>query len=100
MLLDLKGFHVTQTSAKPNGNELGIRAHDDGHTEILAFLFLMPENNSQTAASCRKAELDQITKNSGGKTKVQALNPDGKDTKDVATMSLVSPGGEHLYKYS
>jgi hypothetical protein len=53
MLLDLKGFHVTQTSAKPNGNELGIRAHDDGHTEILAFLFLMPENNSQTAASCR-----------------------------------------------
>jgi tetratricopeptide (TPR) repeat protein len=100
MLLDLKGFHVTQTSAKPNGNELGIRAHDDGHTEVLAFLFLTPKSNSQTAASCRQAELDQITKNSGGKTKVQALNPDGKDTKDVATMSLVSTGGEHLYKYS
>ena len=100
MLLDLKDFHVTQSSAKPNGNELGIRAHDDGHMEMLAFLFLTPENTSQTAASCRQAELDAITKNSGGKVKLQALNPGEKDTKGVATMSLLYPGGEHLYKYS
>ncbi len=56
MLLDLKGFHVTQSSAKPNGNELGIRAHDDGHTGMLAFLFLTPDKHLETAASCRQAE--------------------------------------------
>jgi hypothetical protein len=100
MLLDLKDFRVTQSSAKPKGNELGIQAHDDGHMEMLAFLFLTPENTSQTAASCRQAELDAITKNSGGKLKLQSLDPDKKDTKDVATVSLMYPGGEHLYQYN
>jgi hypothetical protein len=71
---------------------LGIRAHDDGHMEMLAFLFLTPANTSQTAASCRQAELDQISKDSGGRTKLQALNPDGKDTRDIATMSMIYPG--------
>jgi tetratricopeptide (TPR) repeat protein len=98
--LDLEGFHITQATAKPNGNELGIRAHDDGHTELLAFLFLTPENTSQTAASCRQAELDQIRKDSAGQTKLQTLNPNGKDTKEIATMSLTYPGGESLYQYS
>jgi tetratricopeptide (TPR) repeat protein len=68
--------------------------------ELLAFLFLTPDNHSQTAASCRQAELNQITKDSAGQTKLQALNPGGKDTSDVATMNLVYPGGESLYRYS
>ena len=101
MLLDLDGVHITQSSAKPNGNELGIRAHDDGHMDFLAFLFLTPNDTAQTANSCRMAELDQITKDSKGAVRLQSLNPDKTDTPDIASMRLIYPSGEEiLYRYS
>ena len=61
MVLDLDGFHITQMSAKPEGREIGVRAHDSGNMELLTFLFLTPERKSQTAASCL-AQDDSILK--------------------------------------
>ena len=60
MVLDLDGFHVTQQSAKPDGREVGVRAHDAEHMELLSFLFLTPENTSQTAASCVSQDIAQV----------------------------------------
>jgi tetratricopeptide (TPR) repeat protein len=99
MLLDLDGFKITQTSAKPENKEIGVRAHDAGHTELLAFLFLTPRNKSQTAATCLQDDLKQIRKDNGKFT--EQLNPSQKDTSDSATIALTYPNGNKtLYKYT
>jgi tetratricopeptide (TPR) repeat protein len=99
MRLDLDGFKVTQMSAKPGNKEIGVRAHDGGHTELLAFLFLTPENKSQTAATCLQQDLKQIRKDNGKFT--EQLNPSQTDTSDSATILLTYPNGSQaLYKYS
>lgn len=62
MVLDLTGFKITQTSAKPDNKEIGVRAHNAAHTELLAFLFLTPENKKQTAATCLQEDMQQVRK--------------------------------------
>jgi len=53
------GFKIIQSSAKPNGNEIGIRAKDEsGHLTFLGFLFLVPEQAPLTTAKCRDGALD------------------------------------------
>jgi hypothetical protein len=99
MLLDLTDFKITQTSAKPDNKEIGVRAHDAGHTELLAFLFLTPENKKQTAATCLQQDLNQIRKGNGKFT--EQLNPLHKDDRDSASIALTYPGGAQvLYKYA
>jgi hypothetical protein len=99
MLLDLDGFHITQLSAKPQGREIGVRAHDTNHTELLAFLFLTPEHTSQSAVTCLQQDLNQIKRDSGKVT--EQLDPDRTDDGQVATMLLTQPNGfQSFYKYA
>jgi hypothetical protein len=53
-----EGFKVTQSTAKPNGAEIGVRA-TDGSSEftLLGFLFLFPEQAPMTSAKCRDGVL-------------------------------------------
>jgi tetratricopeptide (TPR) repeat protein len=52
--LAAKGFKIIESSAKPNGYEIGIRGKDDfGRLAFLAFLFLVPEQAPLTSAKCR-----------------------------------------------
>ena len=51
------GFTVLQSSAKENGNEIGIRGRDSTGLTYLAFLFLVPEQNSLTSGRCRDGVL-------------------------------------------
>lgn len=99
MVLDLDGFTVTQTSAKPDNREIGVRAHDTSHTELLAFLFLTPESRSQTAKTCLEQDLKQIRIDNG--KFAEHLDPATVDTPDVATMVLTYPNGNQVfYKYA
>ncbi len=51
---DAEGFSVTQSSAKPNSGEIGVRASDEsGKFTMLGFLFLFPEQAPMTSAKCR-----------------------------------------------
>jgi tetratricopeptide (TPR) repeat protein len=86
MMLDLAGLRITEASAKPAGREIGIRAHDSAHTELLAFLFLTPGATSQDAASCLQADLDQLKKDSARNPPVERLDP-------------YPNGAQRLYKY-
>jgi hypothetical protein len=53
------GFKIIQSSAKPNGQELGIRGRDEsGRLTFLGFLFLFPEQAPLTSASCRDGVMD------------------------------------------
>jgi tetratricopeptide (TPR) repeat protein len=99
MLLDLTGLKITQTSAKERNREMGVRAHDAGHTELLAFLFLTPENKKQTAATCLQQDLQQIRKDHGKFT--EQLNPLHTDNSDTASIALTYPNDyQTLYKYA
>ncbi|MGP0071245.1 MAG: tetratricopeptide repeat protein [Bryobacteraceae bacterium] len=52
------GFTVLQSSAKPNGREIGIRGRDGSHRlTFLAFLFVFPEQAPLTSAKCREGVL-------------------------------------------
>lgn len=99
LVLNLDGLHVTQRSAKPQGNEIGVRAHDAAHTELLTFLFLTPNHKHQTASTCLEQDIEQVTK--GNARLNQQLNSFGKDDKNSAYVLLTYPnGGQAVYKYS
>jgi len=53
------GFKIIQTSAKPNGREIGIRGQDASQrVTFLGFLFVFPELAPLTSAKCRDGILD------------------------------------------
>jgi hypothetical protein len=53
-----EGFKVTEASAKPKGQEIGVRSEDaTGHIHSLGFLFRAPEFAPLTSAKCRDAVL-------------------------------------------
>jgi hypothetical protein len=57
------GFTIIQSSAKPNGNEIGIRGQDESHRlTFLGFLFLFPEQASLTSLKCRDGVLGPAEK--------------------------------------
>src|ERR1700722_18469358 len=58
-----EGFKVIQSSAKPSGAEVGIRASDgSGQFTLLGFLFLFPEQAPMTSAKCRDGVLEPAKK--------------------------------------
>src|SRR5580693_9123154 len=58
-----EGFKVVQSSAKPNGAEVGIRANDgSSQFTLLGFLFLFPEQAPMTSAKCRDGVLEPAKK--------------------------------------
>lgn len=53
------GFNIVKSSAKPNGNEIGIRGNNQaGRLTFLAFLFLVPDQAPLTSAKCRDGALE------------------------------------------
>lgn len=46
-------YEVIQSSAKPNGSEIGIRGSNSAGITFLGFLFLVPEQAPLTSAKCR-----------------------------------------------
>ena len=99
MLVDLDGFKITQSSAKPGGTEFGLRVHDSHNTVSLLFLFLTPEAPHQNAASCLQGELKQVRENMATNFKDVKLNPESKDTESFATMLIAGKNGQHLYGF-
>jgi hypothetical protein len=54
-----EGFKVIESSAKPNGQEIGIRGKDEsGRLTFLGFLFLFPDQAPLTSAKCRDGVLN------------------------------------------
>jgi tetratricopeptide (TPR) repeat protein len=53
------GFKIVQSSAKPNGMEIGIRGRDtDDRLHFLGFLFVVSEGGTLTSAKCRDGALE------------------------------------------
>ena len=77
-------FKIVQSSAKPNGAEVGIRANDgSSQFTLLGFLFLFPEQAPMTSAKCRDGILEPVKKS----------NP---TIKIAGTMQIPRSGGPPL----
>jgi tetratricopeptide (TPR) repeat protein len=75
------GFQIIQSSAKANGQEIGIRGRNgSGRLTFLGFLFLAPEGATLTRGKCRDGALDQEKKRRRG---LKILN----------TSEIARPGG-------
>jgi len=58
------GLKIVESSAKPNGNEIGIRGKDaSGRLTFLGFLFVFSDLAPLTSAKCRDGVLDPEKKN-------------------------------------
>ncbi len=78
------GFKVVETSAKPEGSEIGIRGKDaSGRLTFLAFLFLFPEQAPLTSAKCREGVLASERK-------------DDPTFRLIGTTEIARPGGVPL----
>jgi len=52
-----EGYEIVESSAKANGNEVGIRGRNKEGITFLGFLFLVPEQAPLTSAKCRDGAL-------------------------------------------
>jgi hypothetical protein len=58
-----EGFTIVQSSAKPKGAEVGVRANDgSSQFTLLGFLFLFPEQAPMTSAKCRDGVMEPAKK--------------------------------------
>jgi hypothetical protein len=67
------GYKIVQSSAKPNGNEIGIRGKNESGITFLGFLFLFPDQAPLTSAKCRDGVINP-EKKSDPSLKIQSTS--------------------------
>jgi hypothetical protein len=95
-----QGFKVIESSAKPNGNEIGIRGKDEsGRVTFLGFLFLVPDQANLTSSKCRDGTLGP-EKKSNSTLKIlgvsESVQP-GALPVSLATYTTRDHGGKTFY---
>jgi tetratricopeptide (TPR) repeat protein len=94
------GFKVTQSSAKPHGQEIGIRGQDStDQLSFLGFLFLIQNEHDVTSAKCRDEALEQEKKSVPSLRVVRSwdLTPQGGLPISIATYTTKQRGGSAGY---
>jgi len=95
-----EGFTVTQSSAKPNSGEIGVRANDkSGQFNLLGFLFLFPEQAPMSSAKCRDGVMDPLKKSNPAVTVAGASQMSRPDGPPIELVGYVVPGrdGKPIY---
>jgi hypothetical protein len=94
------GFKIIQSSAKPNGREIGIRGKDEsGRLNFLGFLFLVSEQAPLTSAKCGTGALE-TEKKSNKTLKILAtseITPSGSLPVSLVTYTTEGRGGKTAY---
>jgi len=89
------GYSVVQNSAKPNGEEIGIRASEgSGRLSLLGFLFVAPGVSSLTSTQCRDGMLERTRKDNPGMkvSRTWEITGSGKVPIAVAAYALSGTG--------
>ncbi|HKV26836.1 MAG TPA: tetratricopeptide repeat protein [Candidatus Acidoferrales bacterium] len=84
------GFKVIQSSAKPNGREIGIRGQDQTGLTFLAFLFLFPERAPLTSTKCRDGVLSPEQKSNPTLKILSTSEAERADNNPVAIVNYTS----------
>jgi tetratricopeptide (TPR) repeat protein len=93
------GYKIVQSSAKPNGNEIGLRGKNESGITFLGFLFLFPEQAPLTSAKCREGVLDP-EKKSNPSLKIQRTSEvTGPGNLPISLVSYTAQGrsGKTVY---
>jgi tetratricopeptide (TPR) repeat protein len=93
------GYKIVQSSAKPNGNEIGIRGKNASGVTFLAFLFLVPEQAPLTSGRCRDGALD-AEKKSNPSLKIQStseVSGSGNLPVSLVIYTAQARGGKVVY---
>jgi len=93
------GFKTVELSAKPNGNEIGIRGADEaGRLSYLSFLFIFKEQAPMTSAKCRDGILDPEKKTSPTLTVTATSRIAGRNDPPVEVVTYsIRNGGKSEY---
>jgi len=95
-----EGFEVIQSSAKPNGREIGIRGRDEtSRLTFLGFLFLVPDQPPLTSAKCRDGALE-LEKKGNPTLKIVGTSENARSGSlpvSVVTYTAQDGSGKTLY---
>jgi hypothetical protein len=94
-----EGFKVIQSSAKPEGREIGIRGKDQsGRLTFLGFLFLVPEQAPLTSAKCRDGAVEPMKKSDPG-LKIETEEKASPNSPSIAMAKYAAQGrgGKMVY---
>jgi tetratricopeptide (TPR) repeat protein len=93
------GYKVVQSSAKSNGNEIGLRGKNGSGITFLGFLFLFPEQAPLTGSKCRDGVLDP-EKKSNPSLKIQSISEitnSGNSPVSLASYTAQAGVGKTVY---
>jgi hypothetical protein len=95
-----EGFKIVESSAKPNGREIGIRGRDEsGRLTFLGFLFVVREQAPLTSAKCRDSALGPEKKSNPTLKVAETLENvhSGPPAVSVVTYTAQGRGGKTAY---
>jgi tetratricopeptide (TPR) repeat protein len=93
------GYKVVQSSAKPNGDEIGMRGKNGSGITFLGFLFLFPEQAPLTSSKCRNGVLDP-EKKSNPSLRIQStseITESGNLPVSLVSYTTQARGGNVVY---
>jgi tetratricopeptide (TPR) repeat protein len=94
------GFKLIESSAKPSGQEIGLRGSDEsGKFTFLGFLFLVTGQTSLTGAKCRDGAMEELKKSTVN-LRVSATSEIASSNElpvELVTYSVKGRNGKLLY---
>jgi tetratricopeptide (TPR) repeat protein len=97
----IDGYRIVENSAKPNGNEIGVRGRDiAGQIVFLGFLFTVPESAPATSAKCRDGALKLEMKSNPALRLLRTLEIDRPGDLPVALAAYTKPTRDGSLSYS
>jgi hypothetical protein len=95
------GFKIVQSSAKPNGVEVGIRgSNGSSGLTFLGFLFLVPEQAPMTSAKCKDETIEPLKRNNPALKILAASETVRSDGPPVEMVSYSAQGRDGKLGYS
>ena len=94
------GFQIVETSAKPEGNEIGIRGRNaSGGLSFLGFLFVVPGSEPLTSAKCRDGAIEpEKSENSNLKvTRMSEVSRPDRIPVSMVDYNVPGQGGDPAY---
>jgi|HubBroStandDraft_5_1064220.scaffolds.fasta_scaffold46483_3 tetratricopeptide (TPR) repeat protein len=92
------GYKVLESSAKPNGNEIGIRGKNGSGITFLGFLFLVPEQAPLTGEKCRDGALKGEKSNPSLKIQNKSeISSSGNLPVSLVSYAAQGRGGKVVY---
>jgi hypothetical protein len=96
-----EGFKVIQTSAKPNGREIGVRATDEAsRLTLLGFLFVVPGQAHLSSAACRDGAIEPEKKGNSTLKVLKTAEVARSGSAPISIISYTATGGDGNTVYS